>query len=99
MPVEANRHADDWRRLGVAVDRIDIRVGDERIDVPADHPALMQGWHPVERDAAGMRRWTDGNATLPLGISAQHGVAMVEIHLAGTTPYALEEEMAASLVA
>jgi Hint domain len=99
MPVVANRRADDWRRLGVAVDRIGIRVGDERIDVPADHPALTEGWHPVERDAGGLRRWTDGNAALPLGLSAQDGAAMVEIHLAGTTPYALEEETVASLVA
>lgn len=99
MPVVANRHADDWRRLGVAVGRIGIRVGDERIDVPADHPSLMQGWHPVEQDATGLRRWTDGNAALPLGLSAQDGAALVEIQLAGTTPYALEEETAASLVA
>jgi len=99
MPVVANRRADDWRRLGVAVDRIGIRVGDERIDVPADHPALTHGWHPVEHDAAGLRRWTDGNAALPLALSTRDGAAVVEIHLAGTTPYALEEEMAASLVA
>ena len=97
MPVVANRHADDWRRLGVAVGRIGIRVGDERIDVPADHPALMQGWHPVERDAAGLRRWTDGNAALPL--AAQDEAAMIEVHLAGTTPYALGEVTATSLVA
>jgi len=99
MPVVANRRADDWRRLGVAVDRIGIRVGDERIDVPADHPALTQGWHPVERDAGGLRRWTDGSAALPLGLSTQDGAAMVEIHLTGTTPYALEEETVVSLVA
>jgi hypothetical protein len=99
MPVAANRHADDWRRLGVAVGRIGIRVGNERIDIPADHPALMQGWHPAERDAAGLRRWTDGNAALPLGLSAHDGAAMVEIQLVGTTPYALEEETAARMVA
>jgi hypothetical protein len=99
MPVSADRHADDWRRLGVGVGRIAVRVGEERIDIPADHPALTQGWHPAERDAAGLRRWTDGNAALPLGLSARTGAATVEIHLAGTMSYALEEEAAASLAA
>ncbi len=99
VPVVANRHADDWRRLGVAVGRIGIRVGDERFDIPADHPALMQGWHPAERDAAGLRRWTDGNAALPLALSTRDGAATVEIHLAGTTPYPVDEETAARLAA
>jgi hypothetical protein len=97
VPVAANRRADDWRRLGVAVGQICIRVGDERIDIPADHPALIQGWHPAERDAAGLRRWTDGNAAL--GLAVPDGVATVEIHLAGTTPYTLDQDTAASLAA
>jgi hypothetical protein len=99
MPVSVNRHADDWRRLGVAVGRIGVRVGDERIDIPVDHPALTEGWHRAERDAAGMRRWTDGDAALPLGLSARTGAATVEIQLAGTTAYVLEEERAACLAA
>ena len=34
MPVEANRQADDWRRLGVAISRISVRIADRRIDIP-----------------------------------------------------------------
>ena len=99
MPVVTNRHADDWRRLGVAIGRIGIRIGDERIEIPADHPALVNGWHPAERDAAGLRRWTDGSAALPLSPWTRDGAATVDIYLAGTTPYALGEEIAASVAA
>ena len=99
VPVTVNRHADDWRRLGVAVGRIGIRIGEERIEIPADHPDLSQGWHPAERDARGLRRWTDGNAVLPLGLAAGEGAAMVEILLVGTTSYTDEQDTTARLVA
>jgi hypothetical protein len=99
MPVVAKRHSDDWRRLGVAIGRISVRIGDERIDIPADHPSLVHGWHPAERDSGGLRRWTDGNAALPLALSKRNEAVTVEVHLAGSTPYTLQEETAANLAA
>ncbi|HEX5325417.1 MAG TPA: Hint domain-containing protein [Acetobacteraceae bacterium] len=97
MPVEVNRQADDWRRLGVAVRRIVLRAANERIDIPADHPALIQGWYPVERAGAAIWRWTDGSAVLKL--PPLRGIVTVELLLGSPMTYRLEETQAASLVA
>jgi len=35
-------------------------------DIPVDHPGLSRGWWAVEASPQGLRRWTDGNAVLPL---------------------------------
>ena len=32
-----------------------------------DHPRLTDGWWALETDAAGTRRWTNGDAVLPVG--------------------------------
>ena len=52
IPSDGAPWVDDWRRLGVAVKRIVVRSDDGLLDIPADHPALADGWYKAERDAA-----------------------------------------------
>ena len=84
-PTDARPWLDDRRRLGVHVERIVLRGASEVREVPLDHPDLSQGWWAVERDGTAMRRWTDGDAVLPL--PAVDGATMLEIHLRGTLDY------------
>lgn len=42
-----------------------------------DHPGLVQGWHAVERDGVALRRWTDGEAVLPLPVISS--LTLVEV--------------------
>jgi hypothetical protein len=55
----------DPRRLGIRVDWVAIRAGGNETILPADHPALCEGWYPTEKTATEMWRWTDGAATIP----------------------------------
>jgi hypothetical protein len=55
----------DMRRLGVSVQWIAIRCSDNETILPADHPALQDGWNEVERTGTALWRWTDGAATIP----------------------------------
>jgi len=87
-PVDAVRHTNDWRRLGVAVRRISVQAGNRRVDITADHPMLSEGWHPVEHGADGPWRWTDGDAAVPL--PAVTGRVTVQLTLAGPMTYRLE---------
>ena len=75
----------DCRRLGVSVSRLVIRDADEVYDVPLDHPNIARGWWAPERDGIALRRWTDGDAVLPL--PAMLGLAVLEVRLAGTVTY------------
>jgi hypothetical protein len=68
---------DDRRCLGVYVERIVLRSTTEVRDVPIDHPSLSQGWWAAERNGTAMRRWTNGEAVLPL--PPFHGPTMLEI--------------------
>jgi hypothetical protein len=68
---------DDRRCLGVNVERIVVRSANELREVPVDHPDLSQGWHVVERDGIALRRWTSGDAVLPL--PALSGPTILEI--------------------
>jgi hypothetical protein len=65
-PVDVQPWLTDQRRLGVAVIRITLLGANALQDVPLDHPSLSQGWWALERDGVTMRRWTNGNAVLPL---------------------------------
>jgi flagellar basal body rod protein FlgG len=88
-PTDVRPWLEDRRQLGVRVARIVLRGADEEVrEIPVDHPALGKGWWAIERDGRTMRRWTNGEAVLPL--PAKHGDAMLEIHLAGTMIYAVE---------
>ena len=65
-PTDLQPWLEDRRRLGVYVERIALRSGHDVQDVPLDHPSLSQGWWAVECNNAMLRRWTDGDALLPL---------------------------------
>jgi antigen 43 len=67
----------DTRRLGLRVERIEIRNASNDTIITADNPALDSGWHPVERDNTGMWRWTDGAASMPWEVSAVSTVVTV----------------------
>jgi hypothetical protein len=76
-PADVRPWLDDRRCLGVYVERIVLRGATEVREVPIDHPNLSQGWWAVERNGVAMRRWTNGEAVLPL--PALHGPTMLEI--------------------
>lgn len=84
-PAEARPWLDDRRKLGVQISRIVLRGADLARDVPIDHPDLQKGWWAVEQDGLVLRRWTDGDAVLPL--PETHGGVMLEIYLAGKMTY------------
>jgi hypothetical protein len=69
IPADTIDCCDDLRRLGVAVTRVVLRAGADRIDLPPDHPALTQGWHDVERGDGRLWRWTNGGASVALPVS------------------------------
>src|SRR4029077_18034730 len=54
-----------------------VRSANELREVPVDHPDLSRGWHVVERDGIALRRWTSGDAVLPLPVLG--GARMLEI--------------------
>ena len=88
-PADTAPYLNDHRRLGIAIRRVLLRTGTEERVIPADHPSLTQGWHPVEQDAIGSAwRWTDGCAHLPVGPLA--GPTILELHLAGAMTYRLD---------
>ena len=74
-----------------------LRDASEMREVPLDHPDLSQGWWAVERDGRAMRRWTDGDAVLPL--PAMDGVTMLEIRASNAGMSYLAGADQASLVA
>ena len=78
-PTDARPWLDDRRCLGVNVERIVLRGASVLREVPVDHPDLSQGWHAVERDGVALRRWTTGDAVLPL--PAPGGPTMLEIRV------------------
>ncbi len=55
----------DARRLGVSVEWIAIRSSTDETILPADHPALRDGWNEVEQSGSKSWRWTDGAAAIP----------------------------------
>jgi Hint domain-containing protein len=76
-PTDVRPWLEDRRRLGLYVERIVLRSVDEVQEVPVDHPNLSHGWWAVEPDGPTLRRWTDGNAVLPL--PAMDGPTMLEV--------------------
>ena len=88
IPGDLNPGLDDWRRLGVRVAGMTMRGGDTWLDIPADHPVLRSGWHPVERHAASIWRWTNGDALLP--IATDDEPAVLDIMIDETMEYRLD---------
>jgi hypothetical protein len=86
-PADVRPWHDDRRRLGVSLVRVVCRRGESTTELPVDHPALSDGWHPVERDGCRQWRWTDGCARL----SVPAGTETVELQLAHLAEYPLAE--------
>jgi hypothetical protein len=76
-PTDVRPWLEDRRRLGLYVERIVLRSADDVQEVPVDHPGLSHGWWAVEPSGPSLRRWTDGNAILPLTVT--NGPTMLEI--------------------
>lgn len=91
VPFDLDRAHEDWRNLGVGVTKLVYRVGAEQIEIPADHPSLIRGWHDAETDGSTIWRWTNGNAHLPLPMAIGAGGATLELHLFGRATYAIAE--------
>jgi hypothetical protein len=89
-PSDLVPYPDDRRRLGVAVTRIIVRLGEEPSEIPIDHPALSRGWHEAERDGGAPWRWTNGDAVLPL--PPLSGPTTLEIHLGSAMTYVIAAE-------
>jgi hypothetical protein len=90
VPTDTRPWIEDRRRLGVRIKRLVLRTSGEVRDLPFDHPALTDGWWDVERDGNALRRWSKGDAMLPLLSVA--GPALLEIHLSDTIDYVVPAE-------
>jgi len=82
-PCDIRPWVEDRRRLGVAVGHIVASGPAGRSELPADHPALIDGWWAAERDGAKLWRWSNGNAALPV---PPH-TTLIELHLSGANTY------------
>lgn len=83
-------YVDDRRVLGVLVGKIGLGIGRRRIEMEAASFAGASGWHAPE---AGARcRWTDGDAVLPLDLSAcRSGPALLSVELLSFGPHVAAE--------
>jgi Hint domain len=80
--------ADD-RRLGVLLRGLTVRSGAGVMPIPLDHPGLRAGWwQPEWHGSAILRRWTDGDALLPVS-EWTTGVCLLEVEVAATLAYPL----------
>jgi len=75
-PADIQPWRDDRRSLGLSVRRISVRDGGAVTDLALDHPELRLGWWAVEHHGLAMVRWTDGDATIPIGSG---GARLLEI--------------------
>ena len=83
-------HRDD-RRLGVQVRGLSVRSGATVDPVALDHPALGDGWHPVERPTSTMLiRWTTGDALVVLPADAAER-RILTVDVSATIAYGLED--------
>ncbi|MDE2005038.1 MAG: Hint domain-containing protein [Rhodospirillales bacterium] len=87
-PADLTPWCNDHRRLGLAVREVQVAEGDDLRVIPMDHPGFARGWHPLESEAGGHWRWSDGAARLALDTE---GPAVVTFLLAGATTYCLPE--------
>jgi hypothetical protein len=86
-PSDTRPWIDDRRRLGVRIRHIVLTQGNERRDISVDHPALTNGWWPIERTRTSMGRWTDGGGALDIVVPA--GRWKLEVDLEGEMHYPL----------
>jgi antigen 43 len=83
-PVATRPWLEDRRPLGVYTKRIVLRGTDAVQEIPLDHPELTQGWWAIERDDGTMRRWTSGEAVLPLPMSDTATILEIDADCGGT---------------
>jgi hypothetical protein len=82
---------EDRRCFGVYVTRVSLRDAGGIRQIPLDHPDLSQGWWALERYGSELRRWTDGNAILPL--PALDGPTVLEVRAsAGGMAYVTDHD-------
>jgi autotransporter passenger strand-loop-strand repeat protein len=86
-PCELRPWVEDRRRLGVMVSRLTLTRGAALHPIPLDHPLLSRGWWDVERDRGMLRRWTDGDAELPL---PDEGPAVLAVVVVAGLDYPLD---------
>jgi hypothetical protein len=92
MSSEAALWLADDRRLRVMLSAMTCRSGGSVIPIPLDHPALAEGrWQPEWHDPATLRRWTAGDAVVPLAklTPANAAPGLLELEVAETVPYPL----------
>ena len=82
-PSEVTPWVGDSRALGLSVRRIRVTEGAVVTDVALDHPGLTDGWWALEVDAAGTRRWTSGDAVLPVGPGGMRVLQITAGRMAG----------------
>ncbi len=80
----------DTRRLGVRVNRIAIRSGDDETIIPADDPGLTVGWNDAESDGQTKWRWTEGDGKLPW--KHLEMAAIVTVHCSTVDQYPVCDE-------
>jgi hypothetical protein len=90
VPSEIEPWREDRRTLGLSVRRIRLREGGTVTDLPLDHPDMTRGWWAVEHDGQAIRRWTTGEAMLPLP-PATGAVRLLEIEAGCLPAYLLRD--------
>jgi hypothetical protein len=83
----------DERRLGVMLGGLTVHAGGQISPIPLDHPALGDGWWEPEWHNAALRRWTNGDALLPVPLLARigDGPCLLEVEIAAAGPYSSGE--------
>lgn len=96
-PSETAAWVSDDRQLGVQLGGLIVRSGADVITIPLDHPAFGAGWWQDDRaewyNATALRRWTDGDALVPMPEAFAPGPCLLEVQVAATVPYPLSKEL------
>jgi Hint domain len=88
-PSDAAPWVSDDRRLGVLLSGLTVRSGADAMRIPLDDPGFGPGWWQAEwHGSAILRRWTDGNALVPMP-DRMEGICLLEVEVAATLPYPL----------
>jgi hypothetical protein len=86
IPGQVTPDPRDQRRLGVKIAALLV----SGVDVPLNHPALVEGWHALEPDG----RWTDGRAVIPAALL--NGSTDVDVTVVGFLAYPVGSEARAA---
>jgi hypothetical protein len=92
-PGETAPWHDDRRRLGLFVRGLTFRGPGGAVALPLDDARLAHGWWNVEQADGEARRWTDGDALLP--IPARAATLEVEVAEVGRYPLKTRSSQAA----